>query len=366
MTNSLVVTLENDNFVQVQKIENGLPTGKRKLLTDDFLICMLGLMEDKELLSFLMTKDFIETIKTYMEDGEDDEIFNNIMQIVLDRVEKETELLENEPLYVELLIQLLEKVDIQKVKVGSMEKILESVFKKVEHLNDDVTIFQKLLLLLLEKGQVSSELKTPVISKILNVATKKALSTENQEELLLLLEAILEKADGKLVEKTLSKSNPDRVIYNGFMPKNIVYYAKTFSSEVVVIDVPKGRHNIKYHDVQYKDVGHPRLLFIFNVKEGRIRSIRIVAVKDKILSENTQLYRYPYSNVHDSGGVCWSYSQYHIDQLEKLQHIPYIFLSTPNNSHLSDNVRETYARFEKNDFDDEILRPMDLTFRQIV
>ncbi|MED3576126.1 hypothetical protein [Cytobacillus praedii] len=366
MTNSLVIKIEDNNFIQVENMENGMPIGKRKMLTDDFILCMLSLMEDRELLSFLMENDYIETIKTYLKDGEDEEIFRELMKIVIDRVEDEVDNLEQEPIYTGLLIQLLEKVDIEKVKVGSLEKILDSVFKKVEHLNDDVTIFQKLLLLLLEKGQVSPELKTPVLSKILQVATNKAISTENQEQLLILLESILDKADGKLVEKTLSKSNPNRVIYNGFMPKNIVYYGKTFSSDLVVIDVPKGQHNIKYHNVEFKNVGHPRLLFSFVVKDERISSIRIFAVKDNFLSEDTQLYHYPYSNVHDSGTVCWSYGQYHINQLDKLQHIPYIFLSTPNNSHLSDNVREKYASFENGDFDDEILKPMKLTFKQIV
>lgn len=361
---TLVVTIEDHKPIEVKRFEEGIQTGKRKMLTDDFLVSILELMEDKEIVRFLMKKRYLNIIEEYLENGEDDIVFSDLLSIILKRVKYESEKLESNTIYLELFKQMIERVDITKINSKWLNDILKATMKNVDSINEDMNVFQDLLLLLLEKGNVNENLLIPTLSKILKAAANKVSATENKEELRILLESFVKNVEGEWVEQILLKNAPNRVIYDGFMPKNIVSYSKTLKFERVILEVPKGKHHIKYHNVDIKDVGHPRLLFSFIIKDERISSMGLVAVKDKILTEESQIYRYPYSNVHDSGLVCWSYGQYEIDNLQKLQHIPYIFLSTPNNTHLSDNVREMYTSFSGKDFDENILVPMNKTFKE--
>lgn len=363
---SMVVTIKDDKHVEIQKFEGELPVGKRKVFIDDFIRSMLGFMENQELLSYLFEKDYIEVIKDYMEEEGDIKVFTQIMEVVIKRVERESESLESNNLYVELLTQLINKVDIQKIDNSWLKQILKSAFNNINQMDSDVIEYQDLLKILLNKANVNPELSTPVLSKILDVAAKKVQISENKEELKALFLSIADKSEVDWVEKVLAKNTPNRLVYKGFMPKNVLYYHKTFSDEMIVIDIPKRQFDVKFHDVKYEKVGHPRMLFAFRVADNKIRSLKIACVKDKIINEETKLYLYPYSNVFADHGVCWTYSQYDIDSLEKLQHIPYIFLNTPNNSHVNGRTRELFEANCEKEFNNEDLQTSGYTFAQLV
>ncbi|MED4400275.1 hypothetical protein [Metabacillus fastidiosus] len=363
---AIVVKIDDTKHVEVTKFEGDLQVGTRKMYLDDYLASVLGSMNEQELLSFLFSKEYIETITEYIENVEDKEVFSKIMKLVLDKVERQSDSLETNELFVSLLYQLLERINLHVIDPNWLKDVLHAVFKNIDDISVDVTEYQQLLLLLLNKAEVNAEMSSSTLSKILDVASNKVSITENQEELKQLFLSIAEKAKGDWIDKVLSTVAPNRVLFNGFMPKNVLYYHKTLNSEVVVIDVPKNQFNVKFHDVNYSNVGHPRMLFYFRVINQRIASIKIACVRDKIINEETQLYLYPYSNVYSNHTICWSYGHYEIDSLEKLQHIPYIFLSTPNNSHINSYTRQLFEDNSEKEFNDEELKPSDYTFKDFV
>lgn len=74
-----------------------------------------------------------------------------------------------------------------------------------------------------------------------------------------------------------------------------------------------------------------------------------------------------YSNVFDSGVVCWNgYKDEIINSGKDLATMPLIFLSGTNNTHLQSNVRELFEHYSGQDFPAEQLRPFGMTIKQIM
>lgn len=94
--------------------------------------------------------------------------------------------------------------------------------------------------------------------------------------------------------------------------------------------------DITYFDDVYKNVGMPRLLFAIKIYKNVIQTVKVMAVKDFIIKEDTELYEYPFSNVsRGSGNVCFGMnriSSIDIPSLTALHSIPDMFLSMPNNN----------------------------------
>lgn len=119
------------------------------------------------------------------------------------------------------------------------------------------------------------------------------------------------------------------------VPRNADYVATTSDGTTYFYDIPKMQLRVKYQDVAFENVGHPRLLFAISTNtEGKVESVKLGAIKGKQpLTMDTSIWHYPYSNVHSDGRVCWSgYHNLPIDQ------IPNIFLSTANNGHLNNQT----------------------------
>lgn len=360
------VVLDGSKHVEIKKFDGDIQIGRRKALTDDFIRSMLSAIDEQELLNYLFEKEYLEVIQKYIDEKADVRYVGTVFENLIQKINNKKDSLENNPYYIDLLILLLDKVDIQKIDLMGMRNILGSALKNVDKMESDSVEFQSLLLTLLNKAEVNKELSTPALSKILGVAAKKVAMTENQEELKELFFSIVTKAQNDWLEKAISTAVPNRVLCNSFMPKDIVYYQKDLISETVVIKVQRERRKVRYHDVEYKQVGHPEMLFYFRIQNQRISKIKIACVKDKILKEDTRLYHYPYSNVFGDHRVCWSYGEYKIDSLDKLQHIPYVFLSTPNNGHVNPQTRMLFEKYQNAEFDDETLSPSNKTFAEFV
>lgn len=86
----------------------------------------------------------------------------------------------------------------------------------------------------------------------------------------------------------------------------------------------------------YGDVGFPSLLFAINVVNDRVSKLYVVAVKDKVITEDTLIYKYPYTNVStNKGNVCLGDNNFDKGILDgdKLFNIPNEFFSMPNTLH---------------------------------
>ncbi|MGZ0049330.1 hypothetical protein [Brevibacillus gelatini] len=101
--------------------------------------------------------------------------------------------------------------------------------------------------------------------------------------------------------------NPAIRIETPTLPVNCVKHIwinRAQKIQMVFIEVPKGKWDIAYYNTAFKQVGFPRMLFGYRIRDGRIQQMHILAVKDKgRIREDTELYKFPYANV-SNGMVC--------------------------------------------------------------
>ncbi len=196
---------------------------------------------------------------------------------------------------------------------------------------------------------IQRELLKTIFRYITNIKEKKVL-----DEWIL---NYLPNVDSELAKKELEKASTKERLFYSFskVPKNCSFMSSSSDGVVYFYEIPKSKIRVKFHDVAFEDVGHPRLLFAIYERNGRVFNVKLAAIKGKgEITQNTPLYNYPYSNVHNSGKICWSgYSDLEIDQ------IPMMFLSTSNNSHLNDDTYELFKTYQGKTFPDNKLKRLE-------
>lgn len=94
----------------------------------------------------------------------------------------------------------------------------------------------------------------------------------------------------------------------GELPKG--YYNALIREDgfTVVVSVPAGKFPFQYFDKVYL-IPFPRLVFKFVCDEGKVVAGECYAAKDDILTQKTELYHYPFANVHPNGRICFGANQ---------------------------------------------------------
>lgn len=119
----------------------------------------------------------------------------------------------------------------------------------------------------------------------------------------------------------------------------------------------------------YGDIGYPGMIFAIRVVNKIISSVYVVAVKDTNVSEKTELFCYPYSNVDNkSGKACIGSNGMNLGKVDnqRVLHVPNMFFSMPNTLHIFSNennklhyeCEELMKFMQRKDFDDSILVPL--------
>ncbi|WP_078557255.1 hypothetical protein [Bacillus alkalicellulosilyticus] len=151
-----------------------------------------------------------------------------------------------------------------------------------------------------------------------------------------------------------------------FLPKNCVKLLTTSSGYMALIEIPKRIWKVQY-DKTTMNVGFPRLLIQYVVDDNIVRSMKVVALKEKgAVSKNTTLYYFPFSNVHHSSGeVCMGFNTFpKLESLSNLETLHYLFFAAPFGedygaiSLAKKSTKELFQSYENKDFDDEMLLPM--------
>lgn len=127
-----------------------------------------------------------------------------------------------------------------------------------------------------------------------------------------------------------------------------------------------------YHDMElrlrgkvynFKNVGLPRILFAIKVCNNKCVNFKIFCVKEKdaFITNETKLYKYPFSNVFHDGSVCLgnnSISSFQLKSINNIILIPEMFLSMPNSDHAYSNKKpynEFLEELQDKKFDDNLL-----------
>lgn len=137
----------------------------------------------------------------------------------------------------------------------------------------------------------------------------------------------------------IKSSLTDRyIVSSGLLPQNCLFYrcnaeSKSYS---IVLDYPDKCADINYMGTVYPSFPLPRMVFGFTVENsGRISSVKLCVIADEKPKESTPIYRYPFSNVHDSFSVCiGSNSLPEIKVPFSLSNMPRYILSLPDNDDL--------------------------------
>ncbi|WP_026801313.1 hypothetical protein [Pontibacillus halophilus] len=140
--------------------------------------------------------------------------------------------------------------------------------------------------------------------------------------------------------------------------------------------VPAQQYDIRVHDTFIENVGFPSMIFCYQLDDSKITNLRVVAVKEKDMSEiseNTEIYRFPFSNVQRSE-VCMGANPFpKIESVRELKTLHNFFITIPftnewfdansNNSDVYD-LRELFNSVQGQAFPTEWLSSEGITFNQ--
>ncbi|KAF2421616.1 hypothetical protein [Bacillus subtilis] len=166
-------------------------------------------------------------------------------------------------------------------------------------------------------------------------------------------------------------SVPEVILTSPSLPLNTVKYAKlSDDTDLLFMTYPETSVDVTYHKTVFYDVPFPNLVFCFGVTNNRVSKHMLMAYKDRFLREDTQLYRFPFSNVFGDGGMCYHDNSI-IHDLVQLQSFPHNWIKQPFNDHLFQQgnnnlldqpLRELFEQSQSKQFNYDMLRPMGMTF----
>ncbi|MDN4067659.1 hypothetical protein QYF50_07100 [Paenibacillus vini] len=154
------------------------------------------------------------------------------------------------------------------------------------------------------------------------------------------------------------------------LPRGALYYTEsTRGTSYCFIEVPPHRRTVYYHEATIENVPFPRLIFGFTLisreQKYDISQVMIAALEDQCLvSEDSEIYYYPYTNVDDKFVVCWGGSRLpSLDRVSQLTTIPELFFNSPNSDcyYQSSNssgmtYRELVGTLQGKEFPDKYLK----------
>lgn len=359
----VVANFENGKMVTVERFEADQKVGTRRLYINDYIGALMSELPIQDVIHNVISRE--KEYATFLEELEENDMFSDFLVQTLEyansfRIERN----EN---FQAFLACAFKKVNLLTLNPREIERLFTALIYNVKELPKE-SVYVELLDQLLKKV-IDKDMKQEVVSKIFPALVSMARQVESpllQVWFELALPHIdplwLMKAIGQLGEENEMK------IAEMEIPKNCVMASTTTRRQVYVLEIPKARFRVKFHDLAYDDVGHPRMLCILHVQNERLINMKLVAVHDDTeINKTTPVYHYPYSNVFDNGTVCWNgYKNEVIKCGKDLSMIPQIFLSGTNNTHLRNDVRVLFEAYRGKDFPSEQLRPFGQTLSDLM
>ncbi|MBQ0137963.1 MAG: hypothetical protein KBT36_01560 [Kurthia sp.] len=351
MTNSLKITLADNAYPIVERFQNDMKVGEKKITKDALFEQLIDLTPIDKILYVLMNSR-IDDLEFYLGSITDKDLagaeFITAVLSGLPFTIKNTSKLDET---MDLLFSLanndsLSPENFNKLILNWGGKIKEFPAFTVEHLDIMETIVKRAFQHA-DNWKMKNRLADFYKAQLRDLG-----DTEIKEWVINHLDQVPLHELKEYVQQ-LEDSSRETVVYNmGKLPKNAVFVTSSNRGFTYFYDIPMAQYSVKFAAERFNDVGHPRLLFGITVSnKGIVSQVKLGALKTgEAINENTVIYKYPYSNVFASGVVCWR--DYHDLDIDT---IPMMFLSAPNNSHLGENTLELFKRFENSPFDEELL-----------
>lgn len=162
------------------------------------------------------------------------------------------------------------------------------------------------------------------------------------------------------------------------LPRNTILFCDGPVYKRIFMEIPAHRRTVYYHEAVIEDIPYPTLIFGISVKLVQekyvVHGVYIAAVEETFnLSEATELFHYPFTNVSDSNSkVCWGTQKLpEFDAISQLSSIPELFFNTPNSdsyygSPYNTNLtfRELIEEIKGKSFPDKYLKPKRMNLKQ--
>lgn len=349
----IVTEIEELEKINIQRIENGMVVGKRTIAFADYVESLMNVQPIDNIVAHFVSRT--EDIKDLFEHIESDSNLQTFLTAAFQSISSYA--LVNNPDYIQLIKTLLSRCGSTSVNPELREQLLKGFLTGLRNLPKDrvyadltVTMIKRLL----QESQ-QSIVANKVISEIVRMARESATPALKEW-----FDIGVKDMNVSWLEKEIDKrANEERDLAISEIPKRCVAFKKTSSAEFYAIEIPKAQFRVKFHNVAYDAVGHPRLVAIIEVKDRIFTGMSLFAIEDKgEVTLNTELFHYPYSNVYESGQVCWSgIGQYEIKTPNDISILPTTFLTGINNTHLQSNVRKLFDEHNDKPFEDAKLKP---------
>lgn len=178
------------------------------------------------------------------------------------------------------------------------------------------------------------------------------------EELIRLL------SESQVAEDTQWKEMP-------ILPEHCYRYTESKDGEIykALLLLPAHNRDTWLFDSRIEGVAFPTLMFGFVVKGEVVHEKYVVAIKDDLVTDNTPVYHYPYSNVYNDARACWS-DLPRIAEPRQLGTLPELFFASPDTLHLGAKnssgleYRELLEKYRGQRFPREFLIPRNETVIQ--
>lgn len=147
----------------------------------------------------------------------------------------------------------------------------------------------------------------------------------------------------------------DQTWDTGLLPSGTVCYKFQEGCHSIIIYRPSVVRELKYdyydqtedgrsiHNVLKKNAAIPHTIWKFIVTNNmRVNVSNVWALKDSIITHDTELFRYPFSNVNNGGGICWGAAAHFLQKampnLAALSGLPEVFYNAPFNGDWDDKM----------------------------
>lgn len=160
---------------------------------------------------------------------------------------------------------------------------------------------------------------------------------------------------------------------NGVSIVNIKEYHS--GDKKVILKKDACKHDFPVYENIFEKVGLPTLIFILRIKNNQIYSGSCFATKTNFITEDTEVFRYPFPNVGYNGGICFgggNSKNLKIENLYDLHSFPNKFIMMPTTHELATNynskipLRTFLENLQNNDFPLDELISFNKTIKEIL
>lgn len=119
----------------------------------------------------------------------------------------------------------------------------------------------------------------------------------------------------------------------GFLPDNCIQVSMSASERYYLLWNPELRADVIYNGTEYNNFPLPRLVFGLRMLDsGKVAECSMGVVADEKPTESTQMFRYPFSNVHPGGKVCTGNNVLPLyKKISAMKNFPRYLLGLPDN-----------------------------------